>query len=188
MTSRSLAIASGWPPRRGAACSRGRCYQAARADAMADALGWPVHAHPFRRPTRRATWRGASTSRRSRPGSWPSRARTRSMATRPTSTVVADAGYRMMSPSHFFDNAFGGSAHGIEKGGLTPAGREMVERMEARSMLVDVAHASAGDDRRRPGDRDPAGHRLAHRRPRRRRQRAQPRGRAPARASPRPAG
>ena len=57
--------------------------------------------------------------------------------------VVADAGFRMMSPSHFFDNAFGGSAHGIEKGGLTPAGREMVERMEARSMLVDVAHASA---------------------------------------------
>ncbi len=57
--------------------------------------------------------------------------------------VVADAGFRMMSPSHFFDNAFGGSAHGIEKGGLTEAGREMVERMEARRMLVDVAHASA---------------------------------------------
>jgi microsomal dipeptidase-like Zn-dependent dipeptidase len=57
--------------------------------------------------------------------------------------VVADAGFRMMSPSHFFDNAFGGSAHGVEKGGLTDAGREMVERMEARRMIVDVAHASA---------------------------------------------
>jgi len=57
--------------------------------------------------------------------------------------VVADAGFRMMSPSHFFDNAFGGSAHGLEKGGLTDAGREMVRRMEARGMLVDVAHASA---------------------------------------------
>jgi membrane dipeptidase len=57
--------------------------------------------------------------------------------------VVADAGFRMMSPSHFFDTAFGGSAHGIEKGGLTDAGREMVRRMEARGMLVDVAHASA---------------------------------------------
>jgi len=57
--------------------------------------------------------------------------------------VVADAGFRMMSPSHFFDNAFGGSAHGIAKGGLTDAGREMVQRMEARRMLVDVAHASA---------------------------------------------
>jgi membrane dipeptidase len=57
--------------------------------------------------------------------------------------VVADAGFRMMSPSHFFDNAFGGSAHGIQKGGLTTRGREMIERMEARRMLVDVAHASA---------------------------------------------
>jgi microsomal dipeptidase-like Zn-dependent dipeptidase len=47
-----------------------------------------------------------------------------------------------MSPSHFFDNAFGGSAHGLEKGGLTDAGREMVRRMEERRMLVDVAHAS----------------------------------------------
>jgi membrane dipeptidase len=56
--------------------------------------------------------------------------------------VVADAGYRMMSPSHFFDNAFGGSAHGVEKTGLTGKGREMIRRMEARGMLVDIAHAS----------------------------------------------
>ena len=53
------------------------------------------------------------------------------------------AGYRMMSPSHFFDTAFGGSAHGLAKGGLTAAGRRMVERMEALGMAVDVAHASA---------------------------------------------
>ena len=57
--------------------------------------------------------------------------------------VVADAGFRMMSASHFFDNAFGGSAHGVVKGGLTAAGREMIERMEARRMIVDVAHTSA---------------------------------------------
>jgi membrane dipeptidase len=55
---------------------------------------------------------------------------------------VADAGFVMMSPAHFFDNAFGGSAHGVDKIGLTPKGREMIERMEARSMIVDVAHAS----------------------------------------------
>lgn len=52
------------------------------------------------------------------------------------------AGYRMMSPSHFFDNAFGGSAHGIAKGGLTPAGREMIRRMESLGIALDVAHAS----------------------------------------------
>jgi membrane dipeptidase len=57
--------------------------------------------------------------------------------------VLYDAGFRMMSPSHFFDNDIGGSAHGVEKYGLTEKGREMVRRMEAKKMLVDVAHASA---------------------------------------------
>ena len=49
----------------------------------------------------------------------------------------------MMSPSHFFDTDIGGSAHGIEKGGLTDKGKEMVRRMEAKRMIVDIAHASA---------------------------------------------
>ena len=57
--------------------------------------------------------------------------------------IVANAGFRMLGPAHFFDNAFAGSAHGVEKGGLTDAGREMIRRMQARSMLVDVAHASS---------------------------------------------
>jgi len=56
---------------------------------------------------------------------------------------LIDAGFRMMSLTHFFDNEFGGSAHGIDRTGLTGPGRELVGRMEARSMLVDVAHASA---------------------------------------------
>ena len=57
--------------------------------------------------------------------------------------VVADAGIRMISPAHFFDTAFGGSAHGVEQGGLTDKGREMVRRMEARGVTLDVAHSSA---------------------------------------------
>ena len=57
--------------------------------------------------------------------------------------VVFDAGVRMISPSHFFDTAFGGSAHGMEQGGLTDLGRELVRRMEARGMVLDLAHASA---------------------------------------------
>jgi microsomal dipeptidase-like Zn-dependent dipeptidase len=57
--------------------------------------------------------------------------------------VVADAGIRMISPAHFFDTAFGGSAHGIEQYGLTARGREMVRLMEARGILLDVAHGSA---------------------------------------------
>lgn len=57
--------------------------------------------------------------------------------------VAADAGIRMISPAHFFDTAFGGSAHGMEQYGLTDRGREMVRRMEARGVILDVAHSSA---------------------------------------------
>lgn len=56
--------------------------------------------------------------------------------------VLFDAGFRMMSPTHFFDNEMGGSAHGVEKYGLTEKGRNMITRMEQKGMLVDVAHAS----------------------------------------------
>jgi membrane dipeptidase len=56
---------------------------------------------------------------------------------------VADAGFRMISPAHFTDTVFGGSAHGAVRGGLTALGHEMVRRMEARGVLLDVAHASA---------------------------------------------
>ena len=57
--------------------------------------------------------------------------------------VLFDAGFRMMAPTHFYDNEWGGSAHGVNKTGLTDKGREMIRRMEARGMLVDLAHASA---------------------------------------------
>lgn len=57
--------------------------------------------------------------------------------------LLFDAGFRMMSPSHFFDNDIGGSAHGVDKYGLTEKGKEMIRRMETKGMLVDVAHASA---------------------------------------------
>ncbi|BAN46935.1 dipeptidase [Metapseudomonas resinovorans] len=53
-----------------------------------------------------------------------------------------DAGFRIMGLTHFFDNEVGGSAHGLEKGGLTPFGRRVIERLEEKKMLVDLAHAS----------------------------------------------
>jgi microsomal dipeptidase-like Zn-dependent dipeptidase len=56
--------------------------------------------------------------------------------------ALFDAGYRMMSPSHFFDTEMGGSAHGELKGGLTEKGIDMIHRMEARGMILDLAHAS----------------------------------------------
>jgi microsomal dipeptidase-like Zn-dependent dipeptidase len=56
--------------------------------------------------------------------------------------ALADAGFRMMAPTHFFDTDIGGSAHGVAKGGLSAKGREWVARLEARRVLVDLAHAS----------------------------------------------
>lgn len=56
--------------------------------------------------------------------------------------VLYRAGYRMMSPSHFFDTDIGGSAAGVQKIGLTEKGREWVRQMEARHMIIDLAHAS----------------------------------------------
>lgn len=53
-----------------------------------------------------------------------------------------DAGVRMMAPTHFFDTEIGGSAHGVSQSGLTPLGREWVNRMEAKKMVIDLAHAS----------------------------------------------
>ncbi len=137
-----LAIGSGWPPRTWRSLLARALHMASRADAMA------------RRSDGRLTiirsQADLAAHLAARGPNWPVTAGllaiegAHALDDDPANVeVVADAGYRMMSPSHFFDTAFGGSAHGIEKGGLTPAGREMIERMEARGMLVDVAHASA---------------------------------------------
>lgn len=56
--------------------------------------------------------------------------------------VLVEDGYRMMSPTHLFDNALGGSATGIEKGGLTDFGRQVVRHLEALNVTIDLAHAS----------------------------------------------
>ncbi|ABC64805.1 dipeptidase [Erythrobacter litoralis] len=55
---------------------------------------------------------------------------------------IYDAGVRMAGLTHFFDNELAGSMHGIEKGGLTPFGRNIVRRMEEMGMIVDIAHLS----------------------------------------------
>ena len=56
--------------------------------------------------------------------------------------VLYRAGFRMAGLAHFFDNEVAGSMHGEAKGGLTPLGRQVVRRMEALGMVVDVAHSS----------------------------------------------
>lgn len=56
--------------------------------------------------------------------------------------VLWNAGFRMAGFTHFFDNEVAGSMHGEKKGGLTPLGRQILADMEARGMIVDIAHAS----------------------------------------------
>ncbi|MCP4123906.1 MAG: peptidase M19 [Bacteroidetes bacterium] len=55
---------------------------------------------------------------------------------------IYDKGARMVGLVHFFDNELGGSAHGIEKGGLTDFGRACIREFEERNIIIDLAHAS----------------------------------------------
>ena len=52
------------------------------------------------------------------------------------------AGFRMAGFAHFYDNDVAGSMHGVKKGGLTPLGRQILADMEAKGMVVDIAHSS----------------------------------------------
>jgi len=56
--------------------------------------------------------------------------------------ALYEAGFRITGLTHFFDNEIGGSAHGLEKGGLTPLGKQVIKRLEEKAMLIDLAHAS----------------------------------------------
>lgn len=51
-------------------------------------------------------------------------------------------GYRIMGLHHFFDNALGGSLHGITGAGLTRFGREALAEMDRLGVIVDVAHSA----------------------------------------------
>lgn len=53
-----------------------------------------------------------------------------------------DAGFRMMSLQHFFDNKLGGSLHGTSNSGLTDFGRQVIRQIEALEIVLDVSHSS----------------------------------------------
>ena len=137
-----LALALGWPPSTWRSLLARALHLAARANAMADRSDGRFTI--IRTATDLAAYVAFRSVRPTVTAGLLSIEGAHALDGDPANVeVVADAGFRMMSPSHFFDTAFGGSAHGLVKGGLTDLGREMVERMEARGMLVDIAHASA---------------------------------------------
>jgi microsomal dipeptidase-like Zn-dependent dipeptidase len=51
-------------------------------------------------------------------------------------------GVRYIGLTHFFDNDFGGSAHGVIKGGLTEKGKLLISKMQDLHIIIDLAHAS----------------------------------------------
>jgi microsomal dipeptidase-like Zn-dependent dipeptidase len=53
-----------------------------------------------------------------------------------------DAGFRIMGLVHLFDNEVGGSMHGLQCGGLTDFGRDVIRRMDNLGIIADLAHAS----------------------------------------------
>ena len=52
------------------------------------------------------------------------------------------AGVRYIGLTHFFDNEWGGSAHGVNKQGLTAKGRQLIKKMDSLHIIIDIAHAS----------------------------------------------
>jgi len=55
---------------------------------------------------------------------------------------VYAAGVRMIGPTHFFDNEFGGSAHGENGAGLSDFGKSAVRKMNELGIFIDLAHSS----------------------------------------------
>jgi membrane dipeptidase len=56
--------------------------------------------------------------------------------------TIFDAGYCVIGLTHFFDNEMAGSMHGMQKGGLTEKGKEMLRLAEQKKMIIDIAHSS----------------------------------------------
>lgn len=56
--------------------------------------------------------------------------------------VLQDAGYRLIALQHFFDNELGGSLHGAGNHGLSVFGREVVQEIADRGLILDIAHSS----------------------------------------------
>ena len=68
------------------------------------------------------------------------------LGAKPTAEGVAElsaAGFRMLAPTHRFNNALGASSEGCDQlAGLTAEGRAFVETVDASSIILDLAHAS----------------------------------------------
>jgi membrane dipeptidase len=136
---RYIAMVEGWPPRTWSSPKQRALYQAARLQKFAanskGALA-VVHSRKElqdflgnRRPGQVAGFLGTE-------GAQPLEGNLANL------DELYASGFRMMAPTHFTDTAIAGAAAGMQKGGLTDLGRQWVRAMEAKHMLIDLAHAS----------------------------------------------
>ncbi len=56
--------------------------------------------------------------------------------------LIVSAGYRLIALQHFFDNEAGGTLHSKARLGLSEFGRQVVDEVAARGLILDVAHSS----------------------------------------------
>ena len=136
---RYLAIAEGWPPGTWSSPKERALYQAGRLRAFESDSGGALVLLRTRSDLRkliaaRATQGIAAVL--GAEGAQPLEGNLENL------NDLYDAGFRMMSPTHFTDTDIAGSASGQLKGGLTGLGRGWVHSMEAKGMLIDLAHAS----------------------------------------------
>ncbi len=52
------------------------------------------------------------------------------------------SGVRYIGLAHFFDNEWAGSVHGMQKGGLTEGGKQLIKKMDSLHIIIDLAHSS----------------------------------------------
>ncbi|UTW56384.1 dipeptidase [Kordiimonas sp. SCSIO 12610] len=57
-------------------------------------------------------------------------------------TRMYDAGFRMVGLTHFFDNELGGSLHGKNGLGLSDFGKQVIQQLDEKEIIIDLAHAS----------------------------------------------
>lgn len=55
---------------------------------------------------------------------------------------LIDRGLLLIGLQHAFDNRLGGSLHGIEQGGLTEFGAEVIGMAKENGLIIDLAHSS----------------------------------------------
>jgi membrane dipeptidase len=136
---RSLAMAEGWPPRTWNSAKERALYQAGRLHKFAEASEGKLVIIQSRSDLEKflaGRTRGQVAGFLGSEGAQPLEGNLENL------DVLYAAGFHMMAPSHFTDTAIGGSSAGVQKGGLTELGHEWVRRMEAKHMLIDLAHAS----------------------------------------------